>query len=339
MTSGDRPYLFDARSAGWSRTTGWERYARELALRLGSDPMVRVRTAGHEGIGSRLWQDGVATPFSARGARVVHFPTFPPVPWAAARGRIVVYTLHDLTWWTYRSTASRMGKHYYRPLAARAAHGDVHLVTDTHAVADEVRAHFGLPIERVTVVPLGVQLPEPEGALLRDRPYLLTVGTLEPRKNLATLAAAFARSGVGHTHDLLVIGRPGWGQRPPHVEVLTGLDDSALAAAYAGATAVVLPSLYEGFGLPVVEALQAGVPVVCSDLPVLREVSGGHATFVDPLDTDAWVDALRVAVRTPSLAPVGAREWAASTWRWEQTVDTLSRLYRRLDPGAQEAAA
>ena len=329
MTAPARPYLFDARSAGWSRTTGWERYAREVAGRLAGDPLVQVRTAGSERVGSRLWQDAVATPAAARSARVVHYPTFPPVPWAAP-GRTVLYTLHDLTWWLHAATASRMGRHYYRRLAQHAALGRAHIVTDTAAVADEVVAHFGIRPERVSVVPLGVELPDAATPMVRDRPYLLTVATLEPRKNLVLLAEAFRRSGLGRTPDLVVVGRAGWGERPEHVEVVSGLDDSGLAAAYAGADALLLPSLYEGFGLPVVEAMQSGLPVVCSDLPVLREVSGGFATYVDPHDVQAWANAIRIAVS--SAQPDGARAWAVETWQWRRTVDLLGALYRRLDP-------
>jgi len=168
--------------------------------------------------------------------------------------------------------------------------------------------------------------------LRRTRPYFLAVGTLEPRKNLERLVEAFVQSGVSDTHDLVLVGRAGWGPALPHVEVISGLDDAALAAAYAGATAVVLPSLYEGFGLPVVEAMKLGVHVVCSDLPVLREVSGGHAQYVDPLDVASIAAGLRAA--TTASLPSAAADWARSTWRWERTVEMLSDLYRCLDDGA-----
>jgi glycosyltransferase involved in cell wall biosynthesis len=204
-------------------------------------------------------------------------------------------------------------------------------VADTDAVADELQADFGLSSDSVTVVPLGVSMPEPDIPLVRPKPYLLTVATLEPRKNLARLAEAYARSGISASHDLVVVGRVGWGDPPAGVEIVSGLDDLGLAAAYAGATALVLPSIYEGFGLPVVEAMQLGVPVVCSDIPVLREVSGGHATLVDPTDLESLIEGLRASLTLS--APAGAADWARKTWRWERTVSALSALYRKLDRG------
>ena len=324
-----KPYVFDARSAGWPRTTGWERYTREIARRMSiTDPCVEVRIAGSPALKSRLWQDAVATPLAIRQSRVAHFPSMPPVPWARTRGS-VVYTLHDLTWWRWSTTASRMGRRYYAPLARLAALGRAHIVVDTQAVADEVLGYFELESSSVTVVPLGVELPAPSAESRRTRPYLLTVATLEPRKNLARLAVAYSRSGLAATHDLVVVGRFGWGDPPPGLEIVSGLDDAALASTYAAAAALVMPSLYEGFGLPAVEAMQMGIPVLCSDIPVLREVTGGYAEYVDATDTDALAQALR---EVPSMTvPAAAAPWAATTYRWELTVAALSALYRRLD--------
>lgn len=324
------PYLFDARSVAWHRTTGWERYARELGRRLTDDPEVEVRIAGSEELLDRLWQDLAATPRATRRARVAHFPSLPPAPWARAR-RAVVYTLHDLTWWRWRQTASPMGKHYYARLASRAAHSRAHLVVDTEAVRQEVIEYFDRSPDSVTVVPLGVELPPPADVAPRSRPYLLAVGTSEPRKNLQRLVRAYELSGLSETHDLLLIGRLGWGSPPPGVVVESGYDDARLVAAYRDATAVVLPSLYEGFGLPAVEAMQLGTPVICSDLPVLREVTGGHAVYMDPTDVEAMAASLRMSLSLS--APDGAESWARSTFCWDRAAAQLKALYRSLDLG------
>jgi len=222
-----------------------------------------------------------------------------------------------------------MGRHYYAYFARAAALGRAHIVTGTEAIAAEVVDHFGLDRSGVTVVPLGVELPAPLDQTARPRPYLLTVATLEPRKNLNRLSEAYQRSGLAATHDLLVVGRMAWGERPPGVEVVSNLNDYELATVYAGASALVLPSLYEGFGLPAVEAMQLGVPVICSDIPVLREVTGGRALYIDATNTDVLVDALRTAPY--AVAPLGAASWAAKTYQWKHTVEALSTLYRRLD--------
>jgi len=289
-----------------------------------------VRREGTEALLSRLWQDSVRLPIATRGVRVAHFPSIPPSVWTGARR--VAYTLHDLTWWKFPDTASRMGRSYYAWLASRAIRRGAHLVTDTQAMAEEIQDHFRIPPDRVTPVPLGVDLPHSTERLHRTRPYLLTVATVEPRKNLARLAEAYRQSGVSATHDLVVVGRPGWGTVVPGMDVLSGLDDRKLVAAYSGATAVVLASLYEGFGLPAVEAMQLGIPVICSDIPVLREVTGGRASFVDPLSVDSIAGALLAATLEPT-SPVSAQQWARTTWSWDTTVTELSKLYRRLDDG------
>lgn len=324
--------MFDARSATWRRMTGWERYTKEIADRIEAfDDRVVVRRAGTEALHSRLWQDTVQVPLASRGVRVVHFPSIPPVPWT--RACRVVYTLHDLTWWKYRDTSSRLGRSYYAPLAEKAIQGGAHIVTDTQSVAEEIRDYFRLSADRVTAVPLGVNLASTARRLERSRPYLLTVATLEPRKNLNRLAEAFRRSGVAETHDLLVVGRVGWGTELAGIETMTGIDDATLAAAYAGATAVVLTSLYEGFGLPVVEAMQLGVPVVCSDIPVLREVTGGRAQFIDPTSSESIVEALRDVTSSPVIPGPDVAQWSRKTWNWASTVAALSSLYRQLDAG------
>lgn len=326
-TASAAPYLFDARSVTWRRTSGWERYARELAQRLAVDPLVRVRSAGSERLRSRVWQDLAATPMATRSVRVAHFPTLPPVPWIPA-GQ-TVFTLHDLTWWRYRETASALGRHYYARLAALAARGRVHLVVDSGAVRDEIVEEFGRDPSTVTVVPLGVDLPAAAPVPTRPRPYVLAVGTAEPRKNLGRLVEAYARSGLAASHDLVLVGRLGWGKIPSGVVPVTDVDDGQLVSTYRDATALVLPSLYEGFGLPAVEALRLGTPVLCSDLPVLREVTGGRASYFDPADIDEMAAALAAA---PELTPhPGAAEWARATYSWDAAAATLLGLYRTLD--------
>lgn len=330
MSDVDTPYLFDARSASWPRTTGWERYAREISDRITQvEPRVRVRVAGSQGVASRLWQDLVATPGAVRGTRVAHFPTLPPVPWARPRTALV-FTLHDLTWWRWRETASRMGRHYYAPLAAAAVRKpSTHVVVDTATVRDEVVDYFDLDPDSVTVVPLGVELPAPGFVPPRSRPYILTVGTLEPRKNLPRLVQAYQDSGLSATHDLLVVGRMGWGECPAGMELVSGVADPELVSIYQGAAALMLPSLYEGFGLPAVEAMQLGVPVFCADIPVLREVTGGRATYVDATNGDALVDVLRTV--PGAAAPAGAADWAVQTYTWDRAVQLLCDLYQDLD--------
>jgi glycosyltransferase involved in cell wall biosynthesis len=147
---------------------------------------------------------------------------------------------------------------------------------------------------------------------------VLFAGNREPRKNLGTLlrAHAAARSSQEGVPPLVVVGPAGWGDAwegerpdPQHVRLLGYLDDPDLRATVAGADAVCCPSLYEGFGLPLIEAMAAGTPVLASDIPTHREVSGGLATLLGVREVDAWADAL---VR---LAPAVDRDGASADRR------------------------
>lgn len=321
-------FLFDARSATLDRQTGWERYTRELGNALRSQPDVDVWTPSVDGAASRVASDVLKAPSVSRSYEVAHFPTFPPVPWARAR-KAVVYTVHDLVWWTHPETASRGGRYYYKHLA-RLAVGRCHLVTPSEVIAAECVAELGVPQENVTAIPLGVSLPSPSPEPPRSRPYLLCVGTVEPRKNLHRLVQAFSVAGLAPDVDLVLVGRSAWGTLPPGVSHLEGVDDAQLATLYRHALTVVQPSIYEGFGLPLAEALNSGARVLCSDIPVFHEVCGPWATYFDPLDVEAMAAALRDAVRVvEDEPPAGRHEWAGQ-FSWDNAATRLAALYRQL---------
>lgn len=313
--------LFDDRSARLARVSGWERYARELARRLVPEVDLSGALSGDT---MRIRSDLLTLPRLQRRYEVVHYPTYPPVHIPRGAQKLVV-TVHDLTWWRYPETSSLLGRRFYRPLLARAVTSSW-IVTHSHAVAAEVVGELGVEPERVTVVSPGVtDLPpprRPSGA--PDGPFILTVATIEPRKNLARLAEAYVRSGLSGRVELVVVGRNAWGSAPIGIRHLHGVDDAGLAWLYDAAEAVAVPSLYEGFGLPVVEALNAGTPVVCSDLPVFREVAGEYARFVDPLDPDSIAEGL-LAVLGDVVGSEG-RSWAAE-FTWGSAATKLKRLY------------
>ena len=191
------------------------------------------------------------------------------------------------------------------------------VLADSEATRRDLVNYYHTPPDRIAVVYPGA---DPDlrragdaaiaAALARHDltpPYFLYLGTLQPRKNLVRLVAAFAASGLpaaGHT--LVLAGRAGWLAEPLLAAVaalpadvrarvvLPGyIDETEKAALLSGATALVFPSLYEGFGFPVLEAQACGTPVVCSDTSSLPEVAGEGALLVDPLDTAALAAALR----------------------------------------------
>jgi glycosyltransferase involved in cell wall biosynthesis len=295
------------------------------------------------------WEAGV--PVRPRGADLVHAPTL-LAPRPSARSALVV-TVHDAVPWTHPETLTPRGVRWHRAMAARAADGADAIVVPTAAVARELAVHLELRVP-VVVAGAGVsaRLARPADAAQRlarlglDGGHLVTVATLEPRKGLDVLLRALARV-PGELPPLAVVGRTGWGGVEPaamardlglpegSVRVLGGLPDADLAAVLSGASVAVVPSRAEGFGLPVVEAMALGVPVVTSDAPALVEVGGGATEVVPVGDADALAHALAALVADPDRA---ARLRAAGLLRaadfsWDGVADRLWKLYRRLVSG------
>ena len=154
---------------------------------------------------------------------------------------------------------------------------------------------------------------------------MLAVGTLEPRKNLVRLAEAAELAGV----ELRVVGASGWGdvELPPHVRLAGPVDDEQLAALYRGARCLAYPSLYEGFGIPIVEAMACGTPVVTSRGGATEEVAGGAAVLVDPFDPAAIAAGIKeAATRRDALRTVGLERTRAFTQ--ERVVEAMLAVYR-----------
>jgi glycosyltransferase involved in cell wall biosynthesis len=310
--------IFDDRSANSLRTTGWERYSRSLLAALGRT--VRPMELPGDGLFARFRGDLITLPRTSRQSVIIHYPTYPPL----VTSQPFVWTVHDLTWWRFPKYASRLGRSLYRPLGARAVQRGV-LLADSVSVRLELIEYLGLDERMVISAPLGLpQLPPPSGRR-RSRPYLLVVGSVEPRKNLEAFVRAFQASGVAGTHDLVICGRIGWGSLPEGVTPESGLSDAALSDLYAGASAFIFPSHYEGFGLPILEALRAATPVFCSDIPVFREVGGPHCSYFDQYSLESMVEAVRQAsVATPIESPTA---WL-QRFSWERCAEDTRAAYR-----------
>ncbi|WP_066582675.1 glycosyltransferase family 4 protein [Cellulomonas timonensis] len=270
---------------------------------------------------------------------VFHGTNFVSPPTRSARE---VVTIHDLTYALHAETVSAASL-LYRELVPRALGRGAQVLTPTEVVAAAVREHYSLPHAQVVAVRLGVEdawfdAPPAASVWLRahDLPddYVVFVGSLDPRKNLPRLLEAHAilRDTVPGTPDLVLAGPAGreqslQGRAGVH---LTGwLDDADLRGLVAASRALVLPSTDEGFGLPVLEALAAGRPVVVSDLPVLHEVAGPHAVAAPPDDAEALAHALGSALDGPddTAARAARQAWARElTWARcaERTLDVYT---------------
>jgi glycosyltransferase involved in cell wall biosynthesis len=289
-----------------------------------------------------LWTRTSFPPIEALVGRtdVFHGTNFVCPP---ARHAREVVTIHDLTYLHLAQTVSTDSLRY-RTLVPRALDRGAHVVTPSAAVAEQAREAYGLPAERVTVTPLGVDPswsravpPSPE---LRERlrlpsDFIVFVGSLDPRKNLPALLEAHSSVRAQHPDaPALVLAGPA-GREPVLARrdgvVTTGwLSDDDLRAVVAGARLVVLPSLDEGFGLPVLEALAAGRPVVASDLPVLREVAGALAHYASPHDPGQIAAALVAALEAPDGPDErAARRTHAAAFTWEACARATVEAYRR----------
>src|SRR6266511_2622285 len=173
---------------------------------------------------------------------------------------------------------------------------------------------------------------------LERAPYLLAVGTFEPRKNLPALLDAFRLlRREGRDLQLVVVGRQAFtqllplGDLAPHVRLTGSVPDEELHALYAGAACFVMPSLLEGFGLPLAEAMAAGVPAVASDIPALREVGGETVRYADPHDPEGFAAAVRAALddREGSQLRAAAARGRARRFRRGDTARAPVATYRR----------
>jgi glycosyltransferase involved in cell wall biosynthesis len=292
-----------------------------------------------------------ALPASMRRAApdVCHFPNYlaplaSPCPYGV--------TIHDMTLYItprFHRFKKLVLDRTLLPHVARRAAG---IITVSNSASEDIVRHLRVPREKVRVVMNAVApifRPVTDAARLSavlaryglTVPYILFVGTIEPRKNIARLVQAFARlKRAGFPHKLVLVGQPGWHYQPIYAVIerqgiardviVTGyvpLED--LPVLYSGAECMAFPSLYEGFGLPVLEAMACGAPVVTSTSSSLAEVAGDAALLVDPYSVEQIADALARIHNDPHVAgDLTSRGLArAARFTWENAARATLDLY------------
>ena len=277
----------------------------------------------------KWWLWGLQQEMIRRRVDLFHGTDF-SVPYLPLRAGVM--TVHDLSPWLYpdwQPDADRIRRR--TPLLLRAGLATM-VITPSEAIRAAAIERFGIRGGRVVAVPLAASemfRPAPGDPGAR---YFLFVGTLEPRKNLGMLIEAW-RQVRRHGVDLWIAGRTRADFKTPEAEpglrILGAVPDEELPALYSGALAVVYPSRYEGFGLPVLEAMQCGAAVLTSRDPALTEVSGGAALHLDPGDGRAWAEAMAALCESPErVAQLRQRSMArAREFSWRRTAEATREVY------------
>jgi glycosyltransferase involved in cell wall biosynthesis len=327
------PVLIDGRAAARPELGGVERWAREMAVRLPALNPARyavawprprlVHRAGH------AWEQGPLVLRAARADLLLCPANLAPV----AFGRTVV-VIHDAAALRHAEWYSGAFVAWQRIVMPRVARRAVRVVTVSEFSRREVAQLLGVA---ATVVPGGVDErftpaadPEPaRRALGLARPYVLTLGSRTARKNLAVLGEAARRLGAQGV-DLVAAGgdRPQFRPEAPvdGVREIGRVDEALLPGLYAGARAFVLPSRYEGFGLPCLEAMAAGVPVVAAAAGALPEVCGADARLADPDDPEGMAAAVLAAAADRDRGRRDGGLARAAAYSWTRTARELDAV-------------
>lgn len=269
-------------------------------------------------------------------------------------------TVHDLGYEYFPEAHPRRQLAYLRWSTRHNARAARTVIADSNATRDDLVRLYSVDPAKIAVVYPGIdpelrriQDPEPIEAACAGHgiglPYLLHLGTLQPRKNLVRLVEAYAAAGLHEQgYALVLAGKTGWlaqpilaaiDRQPPAVRDrihLTGyIGETEKNLLLSGATALVFPSLYEGFGLPVLEAQACGTPVICANTSSLPEVAGEGALLVNPLDAGAWAEALRRVVADGALQAALVERGQANLGRfdWDKTAAGVMALLSGRSPG------
>jgi len=324
-------------------TGGITRYTAELVKALQDNhpqaTFTLLSQPNSNWIMRRWWSCGLPLALLRQGFDLFHGTDF-AVPYLPVKPSVM--TLHDLSPFLPDSPPGLSRRVRRRAPVLIGLGLASMIITPTEAIRRQALDSFRLHPGRVAAIhlaapdhfrPLDVPPPSP--------PYFLFLGTLEPRKNLQTIIDAWRQVRAAHQVDLVLAGRRRVDFPPlpnePGLLLLGAVPEHDLPQLYSGATAVLFPSLYEGFGLPVLEAMQCGAPVIASRDPAVLEVSGTAALTLPATDTSLWVQAMAALIDNRAmrqeLRAAGLRRAAAFSWRdtARQTMEVYEEARRRFD--------
>lgn len=324
----------DARNARLPGPRGYGRYAQSLlaALRARDDLRLTELDGGRWRGPAVTWEQlGLPLALRQAGADVVHVP-HPFLP--LVRPCAGVVTIHDLSWEVFPEDFTPRTRRKFQLVVPRAARSAERIICVSAYTRDDVCAHYGVDPARVHVVHNGPSLPIGTAPPPDNGPYLLGVGDLRAKKNWGRLVEAWrALRAAGLAHRLVIAGpdqgemaalRAAAGDAP--LELPGYLGDAELDALMRGAAALVHPSLHEGFGLVVAEAMARGVPVAAAAGTALPEAGGDAAVYFDPLDEDAIAAAVEEALRRAGELAERGRARAAEL-SWERAAAETAAVY------------
>lgn len=277
------------------------------------------------------WLYGVQREMSQESADLFHGTHF-AVPWLPLRPSVV--TIHDLSPWMDR--AWHQDAEFVRrraPLLIGLGVATMFL-TPSEAVRRQAMERFRIHPRRIVSAPLAAAPHfQPVRGPENSAPYFLYVGTVEPRKNVELLVTVWRELRRRHQVDLVLAGRRRMDSPPlapePGLKILGETAEQELPSLYSGALACLYPSLYEGFGLPVLEAMQCGAAVITSQDPAIREVAGGAAVEVDTRDERAWLEAMSTALTQPERLAIWRESslQRAKAFSWVRTAQRTREVY------------
>jgi glycosyltransferase involved in cell wall biosynthesis len=314
--------LLDVADAAGPHQRGWGRYVALLASALGNAviPVGPGRSARGPEV---LWEQiGLARTASRRGADLIHSPNcFLPLH----RPCLGVVTVHDLAFEVFPDDFAPRTRWKYATFTPAAVRSAQLVIVPSSFTASDVVTRYGVAIEKIRVIPEAPALPIGSSPVVPGS-YLLAVGDVRAKKNLGVLVEAGRRLGLEVV--LAGLGDPG-PLAAPHVRATGWVSDAELDELMRGAAVLVHPSLYEGFGLVIVEAMARGVPVACADATALPQTTAGAAELFDPHDPVSVSDAIERAIgRRDELRALGLARAAALSW--ERTAELTKAVYAEL---------